>query len=104
MDLQGTVSGTRNPAVDSGVRFLRGAFAWGLHAVRLTLYAVLAVVGPFIVGALKAASVLGFLLCLFYGCFFRGTHFPIGFTLSLSVGCAVLIVLYYALMELLLPE
>lgn len=96
--------GTATSAAGTGARFLRGSFTCVLHVVRMTLYAVLALLRPLIVGALKAVSVLGLLACLFYVFFMRGTHFPVGVMLILSAGCAVCVVLYYALMDLLLPR
>ncbi len=73
-------------------------------AIRLTLYAVLAVLRPFIVVGLSALALVGFATTLFYALLVPGSHFPTALVLIMSVASAVLIVLFYALMELLLPE
>jgi hypothetical protein len=75
-----------------------------LNAVRMTVYAVLAVLRPFIVIILAATSMVGFGLCLFFGLLAPGTHFPMLMVLTLSVASAVLIVVFYAVMDLLLPR
>ncbi len=72
-------------------------------ALRLILYAVLAVLRPFIVAGLSALTLVGLGTTVFYGLFVPGSHFPTGVVLIMSVLSAVLIVLFYALMELLLP-
>ena len=73
-------------------------------ALRVTLYAVLAVLRPFIVVALSATTLIGLALCLFFATLVHGSHFPTGLVLVMSVVSAVLVVLFYALMELLLPQ
>lgn len=73
-------------------------------AVRVTLYAVLAVLRPFVVAGLSALALLGLAMSLFYALLVPGSHFPTALVLAMSVTSAVLIVLFYALMELLLPE
>jgi hypothetical protein len=73
-------------------------------ALRVTLYAVLAVLRPFIVAGLSALTLVGLATTLFYGLFVPGSHFPTVVVLLMSVASAVLIVLFYALMEWLLPE
>ena len=72
--------------------------------VRVTLYAVLAVLRPFVVAGLSALALLGLALSLFYTLLVPGSHFPTALVLVMSVASAVLIVVFYALMELLLPE
>jgi hypothetical protein len=83
---------------------LRRAVSFLVATLRLTLYAVLAVLRPFIVIALSAVAIGGVILCLFYGLLTRGTHFPTFTVLVVSVVSAVSIVLFYALMDLLLPK
>jgi hypothetical protein len=88
-------------AVSDSVRRALGVL---LVALRVTLYAVLAVLRPFIVVSLSAATLMGLALCLFFGTLVHGSHFPMGLVLTLSVASALLIVVFYALMELLLPQ
>jgi hypothetical protein len=73
-------------------------------AVRVSLYAVLAVLRPFIVVAFSAMTLVGLALCVFFAALVPGSHFPTGLVLIVSVASAVMIVMYYALMELLLPQ
>ena len=73
-------------------------------ALRVTLYAVLAVLRPFIVAALSGVTLVGLTLCLFYATLVHGSHFPTGLVLIMSVASALSIVLFYALMEFLLPQ
>ena len=73
-------------------------------ALRLSVFAVLAALRPFIVIALTAWTVVGLLLCLFWGLLVHGSHFPMLFVLASSVVSAVLIVVYYAVMDLLIPS
>jgi hypothetical protein len=75
-----------------------------VEALRVTLYAVLAVLRPFIVVTLSAATLVGLTLCLFFATLVQGSHFPTGLILIVSVASAVMIVVFYALMELLLPQ
>jgi hypothetical protein len=82
----------------------RRALAGVVAALRVTLYAVLAVLRPFIVAALSAATLIGLAAALFYAVLVPGSHFPTGLVLVMSVASAVMIVLFYALMELLLPQ
>jgi hypothetical protein len=73
-------------------------------ALRVTLYAVLAVLRPFIVAALSATTLVGLTLCAFFATLVQGSHFPTGLVLIVSVASALMIVVFYALMELLLPQ
>jgi len=75
-----------------------------VDALRVTLYAVFAVLRPFIVVGLSAVTVVGFTLCLFFATLVQGSHFPTGLVLIVSAASALMIVVFYALMELLLPQ
>lgn len=96
----------------SGFGSFGGSFSLGARralvilagTLRVTLYGVLAVLRPFIVAGLSALTLVGLATTLFYGLLVPGSHFPTGVVLLMSVASAVLIVLFYALMELLLPE
>jgi hypothetical protein len=73
-------------------------------AIRVVLYAVLAVLRPFIVAGLSALTLVGLAASLFYALLVPMSHFPVGLVLMMSVASAVSIVLFYALMEFLLPQ
>ena len=73
-------------------------------ALRVTLYAVLAVLRPFIVAGLSVLTLVGLATSLFYAALVPGSHFPTGLVLTMSAVSAVMIVVFYAVMELLLPQ
>jgi hypothetical protein len=73
-------------------------------ALRVTLYAILAVLRPFIVAGLSILTLVGLATSLFYAALVPGSHFPTGLVLIMSAASAVMIVVFYALMELLLPQ
>lgn len=75
-----------------------------IAAIRVVIYAVLAVLRPFIVAGLSALSLLGLAASLFYALVVPTSHFPVGLVLIMSVASALSIVLFYALMEFLLPQ
>ena len=82
----------------------RRAFTLGFAALRITLYAVLAVLRPFIVAGLSVLTLVGLAASLFYAALVPGSHFPTGLVLIMSAVSAVMIVVFYAVMELLLPQ
>lgn len=82
----------------------RRALTLAFAALRVTLYAVLAVLRPFIVAGLSVLTLVGLATSLFYGALVPGSHFPIGPVLIMSAVSAVMIVVFYAVMELLLPQ
>ena len=75
-----------------------------ITALRFTIYAVLAVLRPFIVAGLSILTLVGLATSLFYAALVPGSHFPIGLVLIMSAASAVMIVVFYAVMELLLPQ
>jgi hypothetical protein len=89
---------------DSLSRGARRAIPVIAGALRVTLYAVLAVLRPVIVATLSGVTLAGLALCLFFATLVPRSHFPIGLVLILSVASASLIVVFYAVMEGLLPE
>ncbi len=89
---------------DSVRREARRTLTVLISALRVTLYAVLAVLRPLIVVALSATTLVGLALCLFFATLVHGSHFPTGLVLIMSLVSAVLVVLFYARMELLLPQ
>jgi hypothetical protein len=88
----------------NGNERLRRTLSFVLKSVRLPLYGLLAVLRPFVVLALTAFCVVDLLLCLFFGLLVPGSHFPLVLVFGLSVVSALGIIVYYALMDLLLPE
>jgi len=89
---------------DSLKRNVTHALTVLIAAIRVVLYAVLAVLRPFIVAGLSALTLVGLAASLFYALLVPTSHFPVGFVLIMSVASAVGIVLFYALMEFLLPQ
>src|SRR5258708_27312094 len=71
-----------------------------ITAVRVTTYAVLAVLRPFIVAGLSLLTFVCPATSLFYPALVPSSHFPIGFGLILSAASPVMIVLFYAVIEL----
>lgn len=72
-----------------------------LSAVRLALITLLVILEPFVTIALMGIATLGVLTCLFYEFLIRAPHFPFWLMLSFSLGSAMLLLLYYALMRVL---
>lgn len=72
--------------------------------IRWTLYAILAVLRPFVVVGLAILAAVGYAMCAFVFCFVVGSHFPMIFMLCFSTGCLGAIVLYHALMYVLVPQ
>jgi hypothetical protein len=89
---------------DSLSRGAKRALPVFVGALRVTLYAVLAVLRPVIVATLSGLTLVGLALCLFFATLAPGSHFPMGLVLILSVASASLIVVFYAVMEGLLPQ
>jgi hypothetical protein len=89
---------------DSVKHGARRALTVLVAGLRVTLYAVLAVLRPFIVAGLSVLTLVGLATSLFYAALVPGSHFPTGLMLIMSAASAVMIVLFYALMELLLPR
>ena len=90
--------------LDSVTRGAKRTLPAFVSVLRVTLYAVLAVLRPLIVAALSGVTLVGLALCLFFATLVPGSHFPMGLVLTLSVASASLIVVFYAIMEGLLPD
>ena len=99
-----TIASATESMGDSLKRSAGHALTVLVAAVRVMLYAVLAVLRPFIVAGLSALALFGLALRLFYALLVPRSHFPAGLVLIMSVASAVIIVLFYALMEFLLPQ
>jgi hypothetical protein len=83
----------------AGLAVLRGVG----HLLRLIVFAPLAILEPVIRVVLSTLAVLGFATCAFYKLAGPAHHFPFGLMIGFSVGCSVLLVLYYMLMRALAP-
>lgn len=73
----------------------------GWHAIRLPLLTLLVILEPFVRTILMAIAMLGVLITLFYEFVVRLAHFPFWLMLALSIGSALLLLPYYALIRLL---
>jgi hypothetical protein len=77
----------------------------GGYVIRLVIFGPLAVLEPLINWVLSMGCVLGLLCCVVFK--LEDTagvhHFHYGLMLSFSVGCAVLLTLYYILLRALAP-
>ena len=83
-------------------RALGAAIAFVLGALRLVVFAVLALLEPVVLWLLTALVVVLVALCGFYG-LVHPAHFPFGVVAGLIGLCGVAALVYYALMFLLLP-
>ena len=72
--------------------------------VRLLLYGILEVLRPLVLLLLLVVATVGYLTCAFVGLFVQHSHFPMTFTLLLSTGCVVGMVVYHVVMDLLHPD
>jgi hypothetical protein len=71
---------------------------------RLAIYSVLSVLEPFIVRGLLVVTLLSLASCGFYWLLAPRVHFPMLFVLSMAFLSAVLIPVYHAIMQLLVPD
>lgn len=94
-----SVRGERNTV--SGVVFELLAALW--YPVRLALFAVLALFEPLIRIVLAGFALGGFFAWFVFKELAHARSFPTETVLALSVGCAVLLVVYYMLMRWLRP-
>src|ERR1700722_13612762 len=99
-----TVTSDTEANGDSLKRSVGHALTVLVAAIREVLYGGLAVLRPFIGAALAALPFVGLAASLFYALLVPTSHFPVGLVLIMSVASAVSIVLFYALMEFLLPQ
>ncbi|MGH8254608.1 MAG: hypothetical protein ACRET0_00130 [Steroidobacteraceae bacterium] len=70
------------------------------HAVRLPIVTLLVILEPFVTMILMAIATLGVLMCLFYEFLLKDPHFPFWLMLAISIGSALLLLPYYALIRL----
>jgi hypothetical protein len=103
--MNGNTMASDTDAIGASLKLSLGhALAVLVMAIRVVLYAVLAVLRPFIVASLSALTLVGLAASLFYSLLVPTSHFPVGLVLIMSAASAVSIVLFYALMEFLLPQ
>jgi hypothetical protein len=74
-----------------------------LYALRLTAFAVLSSLEPFVVVVLSLLAFAGFATCFLYRVVAHAPHFPLALMLSLSTGVSALLVLYRLVMRALTP-
>jgi len=98
------VESPRNRGAQTALRWGRGAAAILGGTVRIAIYSVLSVLEPVIVWVFSALTLAGLAMIVFFRFLVHARHFPTMTVLGLTVGCALVIALYYAVMELLLPE
>jgi hypothetical protein len=72
--------------------------AW--HAIRLPIVTLLIILEPFVRTILMGIAMLGVLMCLFHQFLLHDPRFPFWLMLSLSIGSAMLLLPYYALIRL----
>jgi hypothetical protein len=82
-----------------GGRGLWLAFSAVWKAVGIALFATLAILEPVVCWVLSAMASLGLLTTLLFGVVMGAPGYPVGFMLGMSIGCFVLLGLYYALMR-----
>lgn len=74
-----------------------------LGAIRLTVFAILAVFEPIIRVALSLLTLVGISLSVFNRYVVYAPHFPFSLVIGMSTGCAVALVMYYKVMRILTP-
>src|ERR1017187_2150572 len=65
-----------------------------LHAIRLTVFAILAVFEPIIRVALSLLALVGICLSVFNRYVVYAPHFPFWLVIGISMGCAVALAMY----------
>jgi hypothetical protein len=92
----------QSPSTRESLPLIGGRTALRLlwHAVRLPVVALLVILEPFVTTVLMGIATLGVLVCLFYEFLLKDPHFPFWLMLCLSIGSALLLLPYYALIRL----
>ena len=70
------------------------------QTIRLPIVTLLVILEPLVRTILMGIATLGVLMCLFYEFLIRFPHFPFWQMLALSLGSALLLLPYYALIKL----
>ena len=98
------ISDTDHHASRSGGASLRAASRFFGSALQWTAYGVLKAAEPLVLGFLWLMVIAGGLVCLVHFWLIRNPHFPTGGFLVCTIVCAVCIVLYHAVVDLLRPR
>lgn len=88
---------------DAVRRFAHPLLRFALQGLRWGAFGVLALLRPILIPVLSWLAVGGVLLSVIFVVLARDTEFPTLRVLGMSVGCAVGAVVYYAVMEWLVP-
>jgi hypothetical protein len=84
----------------AGRTLVVGALWLAWQAIRLPISATLIVLEPVVRFILTAATLLGILMAFFFKLSRAAPHFPFWGMLGFSVGCAVLLMAYHAIVRL----
>ena len=87
----------------ASTRVSQSMLALVLHATRLTVFAVLAVLEPVVRITLSLLAILMICVSVFNRFVVHTTHYPFWVMMGLAAGCAVVLILYYRLMRILAP-
>ena len=87
----------------ASTRASQSTLAFALHAIRLTVFAVLAVLEPIVRVTLSLLAILMICVSVFNRYVVHTAHFPFWVMMGLAAGCAVVLILYYRLMRILAP-
>jgi len=101
MDATDAPSTTHDPFLRASTG--RGTGSVALKAIRLTVFAILAVFEPIIRVALSLLTLVGVSLAVFNRYVVYAPHFPFWLIIGISMGCAVALAMYYKLMRFLTP-
>lgn len=70
-------------------------------AIRIPVVTLMIILEPFVTIYLMGFATIGVLTCILNYLFLQFPHFPYGLMLSISIGSALLLMPYYALMRIL---
>ena len=101
MDATNTPSTAHDPFLRASTG--QGTASVALKAIRLTVFAILAVFEPIIRVALSLLALVGICLSVFNRYVVYAPHFPFWLVIGISMGCAVALAMYYKLMRFLTP-
>jgi hypothetical protein len=101
MDATNAPSTTHDPFLRASAG--QGTASVALKAIRLTVFAILAVFEPIIRVALSLSALVGVSLAVFNRYVVYAPHFPFWLAIGISTGCALGLAMYYKLMRFLTP-
>jgi len=93
---------TEMPTPEAGplMAVARAALLLLWTAIRLPIVTLLIILEPFVTLVLMAIATLGVLTCLFHEFLLKDPHFPFWLMLGMSIGSALLLLPYYALIRI----